>query len=310
MNKNISSGVLSYKNIDRRTQLLLDDPNEFSVLSFDNPFNQSRRFQFHIKPGHLILFFALNNSCEISFLNEVNPIELEANQNALVYFPERDIEVNCKLDQQSHLYIIVTAIGYFHKILKQNNNAPSPIDFNVNKVAYSKVQEIDPQVKVILHQFHSKKIDSQFKALFVKGKVLELLSIYLNSENHIDTQKCPFMSDYENISKIKHAKDIIIEEMANPPSLEDLSKQIGLNIKQLKTGFKAMYGLPVYAFLLNYKMDYARKLILQENIAISELSTLLGYSSSSHFIAAFKKKYKLSPKQFLKSVQSLEKKDE
>ena len=38
-----------------------------------------------------------------------------------------------------------------------------------------------------------------------------------------------------------------------------------------------------------------------EDVAVNEIALQLGYSTSSHFIAAFKRKYKITPKQFAKS---------
>ena len=89
--------------------------------------------------------------------------------------------------------------------------------------------------------------------------------------------------------------------MINPPSLDELAKQVGLNIKKLKTDFKEFYGVPVFTFLLNYKMELAKKLLQEQQFNVNEIALQLGYSTSSHFIAAFKRKYKITPKQFAKS---------
>ncbi|WP_206689625.1 helix-turn-helix transcriptional regulator, partial [Streptococcus pseudopneumoniae] len=61
--------------------------------------------------------------------------------------------------------------------------------------------------------------------------------------------------------KIKKAKEIIIANMAEPPGLQELADQVGLNLKKIKMGFKQIYGDTVYGFLFDYKMDYARKLL-------------------------------------------------
>ena len=41
--------------------------------------------------------------------------------------------------------------------------------------------------------------------------------------------------------------------MAEPPSLQELANEIGLNIKKLKEGFKQIYGDTVFSFLFDYK---------------------------------------------------------
>ena len=47
-------------------------------------------------------------------------------------------------------------------------------------------------------------------------------------------------------------------------------------------------------------METAKKLLVENKLNVNEIATNLGYSTSSHFISAFKKKYGVTPKQFAK----------
>ena len=102
--------------------------------------------------------------------------------------------------------------------------------------------------------------------------------------------------------KIKKAKEIIIANMAEPPSLEALANQVGLTLKKLKMGFKQIYGDTVYGFLFDYKMEYARQLLDSGSYNVNEVGLKIGYSTGSHFIAAFKKKFATTPKKYLMSM--------
>jgi AraC-like DNA-binding protein len=93
--------------------------------------------------------------------------------------------------------------------------------------------------------------------------------------------------DEDNVLKIKKAKEIIIANMAEPPGLQELADEIGLNLKKLKMGFKQIYGDTVYGFF-DYKMDFARKLLDSGSYNVNEVGLKIGYSTGSHFIAAFK----------------------
>ena len=90
--------------------------------------------------------------------------------------------------------------------------------------------------------------------------------------------------------------------MTDPPSLDELAREIGLSLKKLKDGFKQIYGDTVYAYLLDHKMDEARKMLESQKYNVNEVGLKLGYSTSSHFINAFKKKYGTTPKKYLGSV--------
>jgi len=74
---------------------------------------------------------------------------------------------------------------------------------------------------------------------------------------------------------------------------------IELPLKKLKDGFKQIYGDTVFNFLLNYKMELARDMIESQKYNVSEISDLVGYSTPSHFIAAFRKKYGTTPKKYM-----------
>jgi AraC-like DNA-binding protein len=90
--------------------------------------------------------------------------------------------------------------------------------------------------------------------------------------------------------------------MAEPPSLRELSDEIGLNLKKLKEGFKQIYGDSVFSFLFDYKMEIARKLLESGEHNVNEVGLKVGYSTSSHFISAFKKKYGTTPKKYIQSL--------
>ena len=105
--------------------------------------------------------------------------------------------------------------------------------------------------------------------------------------------------DEENVAKLKKAKDIIIANMAEPPSLQELADAIDLSLKKLKEGFKQIYGDTVYGFLFDYKMEVARKLLDSGEYNVNEVGFKVGYSTASHFIAAFKKKYGTTPKKYI-----------
>jgi AraC-like DNA-binding protein len=81
-----------------------------------------------------------------------------------------------------------------------------------------------------------------------------MLSLYFNRTE--TNAAMSVLIDEDNVLKIKKAKEIIIANMAEPPGLQELADEIGLNLKKLKMGFKQIYGDTVYGFF-DYKMDFA-----------------------------------------------------
>ena len=108
---------------------------------------------------------------------------------------------------------------------------------------------------------------------------MRLLSLFFNRSEDADIEQCPFLVDEVNVAKLKKAKDIIISNMAEPPTLKELSKTIGLSLKKLKEGFKQIYGDTVYAYLFDHKMEVARKLLDTGDYNVNEVGLKVGYSN-------------------------------
>jgi AraC-like DNA-binding protein len=100
--------------------------------------------------------------------------------------------------------------------------------------------------------------------------------------------------DEDNVLKIKKAKEIIIANMAEPPGLQELDNRV--EFKEAKNGFQTNLWRYCLWFLFDYKMDFARKLLDSGSYNVNEVGLKIGYSTGSHFIAAFKRNLLLRQK--------------
>jgi AraC-like DNA-binding protein len=168
---------------------------------------------------------------------------------------------------------------------------------NANRKFYDE-RDIPAGLIVVLTQLFSIQLSESAQNLYYHGKVFELLSLYF-SEKKPDTENCPFLNDEETVRKIKHAKEYLLKHLDTPPGLKALAKLSGLNEFQLKMGFKEIYGNTVYGYLLDHKIDHARILLDTGKLKVNEVAFQIGYTNPSHFIAAFRKKFGITPKKYL-----------
>lgn len=76
------------------------------------------------------------------------------------------------------------------------------------------------------------------KQIYLESKVLELIALRLEQaieDNQTQKQSVRLRSD--DIERIHHAKDILLCNSNNPPSLVALARQVGLNDCMLKKVF-------------------------------------------------------------------------
>ncbi|MCF6182075.1 AraC family transcriptional regulator [Lutibacter sp.] len=290
-----------YKNIDKSTHCILNEKGKFKVLHFNNLATENELFKIKLNDNYIQLYFCLKQLCTVAFNMEHCAINLKDTDSYMVYFKDNEMNVLFDLAPKSELICFLISLEYFHSLFSNEGNYLINFSsFNSNKPIIEP-KEISPTIKLILKQLTTKYIHEKLRPIYIKGKIYELLSYYYSTTENSNTESCPYISSEETISKIKEAKQIVIENMNNPPSLNELAKQVGLNIKKLKSDFKDFYGSPVFTFLLNYKMDLAKNLLVENKYNVNEIALQLGYSTSSHFIAAFKRKFGITPKKYSKS---------
>jgi AraC-like DNA-binding protein len=147
-------------------------------------------------------------------------------------------------------------------------------------------------------------LENQNNHLLKEAKKYAILDDYFNASRRQTAYKCPFLNQKENVTKVRDAKEYLISDLQNSPTIKELAKHVALNEHNLKTGFKEIYGKTIHAFVKDYKMSKARELILKREFQIAEIADQLGYTNVSHFIDAFKKKFGTTPKKYVMSLQN------
>jgi AraC-like DNA-binding protein len=100
------------------------------------------------------------------------------------------------------------------------------------------------------------------------------------------------------IERIYHAKDILIRQLDDPPSLIDLAQQANLNIFALKQGFKHVFGTTAFKYLHDQRLEVARQLLVTQPLRIEEIARQVGFANRGYFAAVFRKKFSLTPQQY------------
>ena len=278
--------------------------NGFHLIVFKNESDQVLKFERDIDSTFIQLHFCIKGNSKFLFNNGSYSFDVLDKRSIILYNPQRKLPINLDIHPKTILVSLVIPIEKFHSLFsKEASYIPFLSEENKNHKFYDDV-EIKPTVLIVLQQMINASINSSIRGLYTKGKIYELLSLHFQQDDSNLGEYCPFLVDEQNVQKIRKAKDIIIANMAEPPSLQELANEIGLNIKKLKEGFKQIYGDTVYSFLFDYKMEHARRLLETNQHNVNEVGLKVGYSTASHFIAAFKKKFGTTPKKYVMSLNN------
>lgn len=88
--------------------------------------------------------------------------------------------------------------------------------------------------------------------------------------------------------------------------VEVLAEMCCQSISTFKRHFRARYSMSPHRWFTLRKLELAYKIILKQDIAIVELTKLCGFNNTSHFIAAFRKRYGISPARLSKQLREKE----
>lgn len=299
-NSNLTTSNL--KSIAVGTFLEITIEHGFKVMTYQNESEAPKVLEKAIDSSFIQLHFCLKGATEFCFNNNTYTLNIPEENSLLLYNPQRDLPIHLIAQPKTWVVSVLISIKKFHGLFSHEANYISFLKDDNKQKKYYKDGYISPSMAIVLNQVINYNLNSNLRELYYKAKVYELLSLYFNTGEDVNVEQCPFLADETNVLKIKRAKDIIISRISEPPSLTDLATEIDLSLKKLKEGFKQIYGATVYGFLFDYKMELSRKLLETGTHNVNEVGLKVGYSTASHFIAAFKKQYGTTPKKYIQSI--------
>lgn len=208
------------------------------------------------------------------------------------------IDVHLRTDKQQMGDFIVNDLDRFPLELKQWLEGD-------DSVCYSEVDCITPAMRQALNQILSCPYQGTTRQIYLESKCLELIALKLEqlANSEVETKKQTLLKP-DDIDRIYLAEKILIANFEQPPSLMELARQVNLNDYKLKVGFRQVFGTTVFGYLHQYRMNKARRLLMEQRMNVGEVAQAIGYANQSRFAAAFRKQFGVNPKSYLLNRKS------
>ena len=139
------------------------------------------------------------------------------------------------------------------------------------------------------------------RMIYDKIKCIELL-FYLSK---MELSQCSRLTEYQSkqVEVVRKVHDFLIENISQRFSIEILARQFLINPTTLKDVFKSVYGNSIAAYIKEYRMELAARLLLETDLNMAQISEQVGYQSQSKFTSAFKDRYQVLPKEYRKNAK-------
>jgi AraC family transcriptional activator of pyochelin receptor len=284
---------------------------EFDLLRFDGVFQEDTQVNDFQDTTHVSMHFQLagRSDASISGLQKEQPMQ-QGQYNVLncidpissFNFPK----------QQHYAYVCVgLKVSFFNDVLAECGSAYQELLAQSLKMKsytlFDSASTINCAQMFALKLLQSPPIADNLKESYTRSKVKELILLALNtystkskhtscSTNGYDT---PNLMNNIDIEKLNAVKDHLSTNYLSAFTLEGISRRFLLNEFKLKKGFKELFSLTVFGYIQELRMQHAHTLIRSGGLTIGEIAAIIGYTSDSSFIRAFKAFHGYSPGRLL-----------
>ena len=123
--------------------------------------------------------------------------------------------------------------------------------------------------------------------------LMAFLALAIESANR-DSKTSPRKPEYNAKVYVEYAVNYL-QANYHTAKINDVAQKIGINRSYLTSIFRQQMGISPQEYLMQYRMDKAREILLESDISIQEIALRVGYDNALTFSKIFKSYYGLSP---------------
>ena len=116
----------------------------------------------------------------------------------------------------------------------------------------------------------------------------------------------PVHAPAQVLDAIQQAKQIIEKDPSKHFCLDRLADMVGINENKLKIGFRELFEISPYKYLVKLRLEKARELLEESDDTVQEISDKVGFESYNGLSVAFKSAFQLSPTQYRKWLEGVQ----
>lgn len=133
--------------------------------------------------------------------------------------------------------------------------------------------------------------------LFVESCTLALVAdIGRLAADHRGSQRLVNLGRKQR-ERVHRAREILDERIVSPPSMRELSRQVGINATTLRVEFQQAYGTAVFGYVRERRMQIARVLLRTQEMPVSAIGYRVGFNNPAAFATAYRRRFGYPPSQ-------------
>ncbi|GAA0872139.1 hypothetical protein GCM10009117_12860 [Gangjinia marincola] len=282
-----------------------------SLIDYDVNFTDDIKIIFHIKDLSPIEFVFVSEGSLKYSNEETEEMDFERYQNIIIS-PKANSKKIFQFPKEVQVKANFIQIIKNDYTKKKNNNLTylNEVLLNVFKdespsLPYNHAGNYNLKIADQVKELQESKDSGIVRTLSLEGRLNLILAMQLvEHQNFQDKEVMPDSLSRRDIKKIHQLTEFILDNISAPLTIENLSRESGLNAKKLQAGFKMLYNNTVNEYIRHLKLEIARDELKNSDDTISEIVYNIGFKSRSYFSKIFSERYGILPMEYRKSIKN------
>ncbi|WP_295813719.1 AraC family transcriptional regulator [uncultured Nitratireductor sp.] len=139
-------------------------------------------------------------------------------------------------------------------------------------------------------------LDGELSSLYLRAQGLDmmwqsLLTMLAEKKKHLP------VPTLMGLRYCERARDFVTANLETELTIDLIAGDVGCSASTLQRHFKTHFGMTVFDFIRQKRLEAARSALAGNGIPISHAAHMAGYNNISSFTTAFRKAYGMTPKQ-------------
>jgi AraC-like DNA-binding protein len=257
-----------------------------------------------------IIFLDIKTSCNLTLKNldrmvivtvvnngklTISDLSTKSSQSDIFCTSRQDFKIEAK----GEVFVLFIADFFLKRYLSELSS--EPIDFLYEKIQKELTLELvdsHPTNALILYLIQKiTKIDEDMKSLRCSHRVVEFMIHRFSLIDLLDKSH-----NKAELALAKRAKDILLKDCQNPPTIKELAHLCATNESKLKKVFKKVYKSTIYGYIQKLRLQRASLLLKDRELNIGQIAKMVGYKHQGHFSKLYFEAYGVYPKELLKGT--------
>ncbi|EKF20166.1 hypothetical protein NA2_05231 [Nitratireductor pacificus pht-3B] len=139
-------------------------------------------------------------------------------------------------------------------------------------------------------------LEGELNSLYLRAQGMDmmwqsLLTMLADKKDHLPAPSLMTLRFCERV------RDFVTANLDKDLTIDRIAREVGWGTSTLQRHFKTHFGMTVFDFIRQKRLEAARSALADDGIPIAHAAHLAGYNNISSFTTAFRRAYGVTPKQ-------------